>query len=60
MIFTTEFIESIRKCKTSKELTDKLHQAEEVISNLRNIRDLLEQKEIAAITKEMIQHNKEY
>lgn len=60
MIFATEFIESISKCKTSKELTEKLHQAEEVISNLRNMRDLLEQKEIATVTKEMFKHNKEY
>ena len=60
MIFTTEFIESVRKCKTSKELTEKLRQVEEVISNLRKMRDLLEQKEIAAAAKEMIKHNKEY
>lgn len=60
MIFTTEFIESVRKCKTSEELTEKLCQAEKVVSNLRNMRDLLEQKEIADIAKQMIKHNKEY
>lgn len=60
MIFTKEFIESVRKCKTSKELTEKLRQAEEVIYNLRKMRDLLEQKEIAAAAKGMIKHNKEY
>ena len=60
MIFTIEFIESLCKCKTSKEVSEKLHQAEEVLSDLRNIQYRLEQKEIADLTKGMIQHNKEY
>lgn len=60
MIFTKEFIESIKKCKTSEELTKKLEQAEEVVSNIRKIRDSLEQKEINEATQAMIQHNKDY
>lgn len=60
MIFTQEFIDSIKKCKTSKELGEKLEQAEKVIDNLRKMRDVLEQQEISYYCKEMIKHNKEY
>ena len=52
MIFTTEFIESVHKCKTSKELSEKIRQAEEELSNLRKMRDLLVQKEILDLAKE--------
>ena len=60
MIFTKEFIESIKKCKTSNELTKKLEQVEGVVSNIRKMRDLLEQKEIDEAVQAMNQHNKDY
>lgn len=60
MIFTKEFIDAIKHCKTSEQLSEKLNQAEEVISNLRKMRDYLEQKEIADLAKQMVKHNEEY
>ena len=52
MIFTTDFVESVHKCKTSKEISEKICKVEEVLSDLRNIQYRLEQKEIADLTKE--------
>lgn len=60
MIFTKEFIDSIKLCKTSAQLSEKLNQVEEVIDNLRKMRDCLEQKEITDLAKQMVEHNKEY
>lgn len=53
-IFTTEFIDSVRKCKTSKELTEKLYQAEEAVSIIQDMRDILMLKEMASTAKEML------